>query len=116
MVLSVDFYCIVQYRTLMYYVTGASTVDPWTGGCREIFYVAALILLCGCAETIWVFILLCTFRFRQYIICTDLSHATRTILASSRAKYNRHRKSQMLLTRRDSFQTRLRQASLASCE
>ena len=40
------------------------------------FYVAALMLLCCCAETIWVFILLCTFRFRHYIICTDLSHAT----------------------------------------
>ena len=40
------------------------------------FYVAALILLCCCAETIWLFILLCTFRFRHYIICTNLSHAT----------------------------------------
>ena len=46
MVLSVDLYCIVRYRTLMYYVTGASTVDSWTEGCREMFYVAAFILLC----------------------------------------------------------------------
>ena len=76
MVLSVYLYGIVQYRMLMYYVTDASTVDPWTGRCREMF------VLCCCFDTTlllrwdyWLFILLCTFRFRHYIICTNLSQA-----------------------------------------
>ena len=50
-------------------------------------YVAALILLCCCAETIWLFILLCTYRFRLYIICTNLSHATAAAMSKSN-KYN----------------------------